>query len=789
MLKVLKNLKKSFWSVVIIVVLLCVQAAADLALPDYTSKIVNVGIQAGGIETLVPKFISKEDMEFIFILTNQNKEILNNYTLLGSSLSKEQKKTIEEYYGKDYTIEPNSVYMLNEIEEEKEQELAKLLSTPLMELNTIKDEEMSNKIKEQMTSNMPEAQKQMIISQSLIDIIKNMPQEQRKSLLEQYTKQVDEMSDSIKEQATVVTIKQMYKDLGVDTDKLQNNYILLSGIQMLGVALISMTSAVLIILFSARVAAKLGQTLRNKVFKKVLSFSNKELSEFSTASLITRSTNDIQQIQQLITMLFRVVVYAPIMGIGGFIKVLTNSDNSMAWIVGVAILAILFIVGTLFFITMPKFKRLQDLTDKLNLVSREILTGLPVIRAFNTEKREEGRFDEANQELMKTNIFVNRAMSMMMPMLMFVMNSMMILIIWVGGHGVDQGIIQVGNMMAFIQYMMQILISFLMISMISIMLPRASVSANRIMDVIETDPSIKEKPQPKEFDPNKKGLVEFKNVCFRYPDADTEILEDINFTAKPGETTAIIGSTGSGKSTIVNLLPRFYDVTGGELLIDGVNIKDVSIKKLRDIIGFVPQKGILFSGTIESNIKYADETMSDEQMIQAAEIAQATEFIETKEKKYKDDISQGGSNVSGGQKQRLSIARAIAKDPEIFVFDDSFSALDFKTDSALREALAQKTENKTVIIVAQRISTILNANQIIVLDEGKVVGIGTHEELMKDNETYRQIALSQLSEEELSGNKMIENNKNNNECEEKQNKQSDKEHKIEENKETKGKEE
>ena len=789
MLKVLKNLKKSFWSVVIIVVLLCVQAAADLALPDYTSKIVNVGIQAGGIETLVPKFISKEDMEFIFILTNQNKEILNNYTLLGSSLSKEQKKTIEEYYGKDYTIEPNSVYMLNEIEEEKEQELVKLLSTPLMELNTIKDEEMSNKIKEQMTSNMPEAQKQMIISQSLIDIIKNMPQEQRKSLLEQYTKQVDEMSDSIKEQATVVTIKQMYKDLGVDTDKLQNNYILLSGIQMLGVALISMTSAVLIILFSARVAAKLGQTLRNKVFKKVLSFSNKELSEFSTASLITRSTNDIQQIQQLITMLFRVVVYAPIMGIGGFIKVLTNSDNSMAWIVGVAILAILFIVGTLFFITMPKFKRLQDLTDKLNLVSREILTGLPVIRAFNTEKREEGRFDEANQELMKTNIFVNRAMSMMMPMLMFVMNSMMILIIWVGGHGVDQGIIQVGNMMAFIQYMMQILISFLMISMISIMLPRASVSANRIMDVIETDPSIKEKPQPKEFDPSKKGLVEFKNVCFRYPDADTEILEDINFTAKPGETTAIIGSTGSGKSTIVNLLPRFYDVTGGELLIDGVNIKDVSIKKLRDIIGFVPQKGILFSGTIESNIKYADETMSDEQMIQAAEIAQATEFIETKEKKYEDDISQGGSNVSGGQKQRLSIARAIAKDPEIFVFDDSFSALDFKTDSALREALAQKTENKTVIIVAQRISTILNANQIIVLDEGKVVGIGTHEELMKDNETYRQIALSQLSEEELSGNKMIENNKNNNECEEKQNKQSDKEHKIEENKETKGKEE
>ena len=444
-------------------------------------------------------------------------------------------------------------------------------------------------------------------------------------------------------------------------------------------------------------------------------------------------------------------MYAPIIGIGGFIKVLTNSDNSMAWIIGVAILAILFIVGTLFIVAMPRFKKLQDLTDKLNLVSREILTGLPVIRAFNTEKKEEKRFEVANKDLMKVNVFVNRAMSMMMPLLMLVMNAIGVLIVWVGGHNVDQGITQVGDMMAFIQYTMQIVMAFLMISMISIMLPRASVSANRINEVTETEPSIKDKKETKKFDPNKKGLVEFKNVSFRYPDADTEILEDINFTAKPGEITAIIGSTGSGKSTVVNLLPRFYDVTGGELCIDGVNIKDVAQKDLRDIIGFVPQKGVLFSGTIESNIKYSDENMSDDRMKEAAEIAQATEFIEAKDKKYQEEIAQGGSNVSGGQKQRLSIARALAKDPEIFVFDDSFSALDLKTDAALRTALAEKTENKTVIIVAQRISTILNANQIIVLEEGKVVGIGTHEELLKNNETYRQIALSQLSEEELKG--------------------------------------
>ena len=668
-----------------------------------------------------------------------------------ADLSKENEKIAKKYLGNEYEekISERPVYILNDISTDEKQELASEIAGPLMEMSTITNEETEKQIKEKMTVGLNDYQKSIIENQELIDILKNMPQEQREQMLAQFTEKVTSLPDSIKEQGAVSSVKEIYNKLGVDTDKLQNDYIFMTGLEMLGIALVSMISAVVIMLFSSRVAAKLGKTLRDKVFKKVIGYSNKELNQFSTASLITRSTNDIQQIQQLITLLFRVVVYAPIVGIGGFIKVLTNSDNQMAWIVGVAILAILFIVGTLFAIVMPKFRRLQDLIDKLNQVSREILTGMPVIRAFNKEKKEEARFNVANKDLMKANIFVNRAMSMMMPLLMLVMNCIMILIVWVGGHNVNHGNMQVGDMMAFIQYTMQIVMAFLMISMISIMMPRAAVSARRINEVIDTQSSIKDKKETKKLDSTKKGLVEFKNVSFRYPDADTEILSDINFTAKPGETTALIGSTGSGKSTVVNLIPRFYDVTGGELLVDGVNVKDLKLKDLRDVIGFVPQKGILFSGTIESNIKYSNENMSDEQMEEAARIAQATEFIEGKEKRYKESIAQGGGNVSGGQKQRLSIARAIAKDPEIFVFDDSFSALDFKTDSKIREALAEKTNDKTVIIVAQRISTIMNAEKIVVLEEGKIVGIGTHEELMKNNETYRQIALSQLSEEEL----------------------------------------
>ena len=748
MLKVLNNLKKSFWSVVIIVVLLCIQAATDLALPDYTSKIVNIGIQSGGIESPIPEIISKENMDNLLMFTEKDNRILNNYTLVGNKLNEYEEKIIRKYLDDDKTTK-NTLYIIKDIDEDKKQQLEEIMITPLIGLISIQNEEITNQIKKQITVNMSVAEKQYIEAQDLIQIVKSMPREQRTQMLSQFTSEIDKMQGSIKEQAAVGAVKEVYKNIGIDTDKVQNNYILKAGLQMLGITLITMIAAILIILLSSRVAAKLGKTLREKVFKKVIRFSNKELSEFSTASLITRSTNDIQQIQQLITILFRVVVYAPIIGIGGFIKVLTNSDSQMAWIIGVAILAILFSVGTLFIIVMPKFRKVQELIDKLNQVSREILTGLPVIRAFNKEKKEEDRFEKANYDLKKIDTFVTRVMSMMMPLLMFIMNSIMILIVWIGGHNVDKGIIQVGDMMAFIQYTMQIVTSFLMISMVSIMLPRASVSARRINEVLETEESIKDKKETKKFDKSKKGLVEFKNVSFRYPDADTEILSDISFTAKPGETTAIIGSTGSGKSTIVNLLPRFYDVTGGELLIDGVNIKDVSQKELRDIIGFVPQRGILFSGTIESNIKYSDENMSDKKMKEAAAIAQAKEFIENKDNKYKELIAQGGGNVSGGQKQRLSIARAIAKEPEIFVFDDSFSALDFKTDSQLREALKTKTKDKTIIIVAQRINTIMNAEKIIVLEEGKIVGIGTHVQLMKNNETYRQIALSQLSEEEL----------------------------------------
>ena len=751
MLKVLKNLKNSWASVVAIVILLCVQAAADLALPDFTSRIVNVGIQYGGIEEAVPEVISSDTMNDLLIFTEEDNKILDGYDLVRNEATDSQEKAIKKYLGDDFDISNNSVYVLKDLSEEELNELTNIITNPLIEYSSITNEETANQIKESIMQTMNEENKGALANLDIMSILELMPESQRRTVLEKFTNYMSQMTDSIKEQAAISAVKQIYATEGVNTDKLQNDYILMSGLQMLGVALISMICAVTIMLLSSRVAARLGKTLRDKVFKKVLSFSTAELREFSTASLITRSTNDIQQIQQLIAILFRVVVYAPIIGIGGFVKVLTSSDYSMAWIIGLAIVAILFIVGTLFAVAMPKFKKLQDLIDKLNQVSREILTGLPVIRAFNKEKKEEGRFESSNKDLMKTNVFVNRAMSMMMPLLMFVMSSITVLIVWVGAHNVDAGTLQVGDMMAFIQYTMQIVMAFLMISMISIMLPRAAVSARRINEVVETEPSIKDKVETKKFNPDKKGLVEFKNVSFRYPDADTEILEDINFTAEPGKTTALIGSTGSGKSTVVNLIPRFYDVTEGELLVDGVNVKDVTQKDLRNIIGFVPQKGILFSGTIESNIKYADENISDEQMKNAAEIAQATEFIEGKPAKYQDPIAQGGGNVSGGQKQRLSIARAIAKDPEIFIFDDSFSALDFKTDSKLREALAEKTENKTVIIVAQRISTILNADKIIVLEEGKIVGQGTHEELLKNNETYKQIALSQLSEEELNG--------------------------------------
>lgn len=727
MLKVLKNLKESALAVIAIILLLIVQANADLALPDYTSKIVNVGIQQSGVENTAPEVIRKSQMDNILKFTSDDEAILSDYTY----------------------VEDEDVYKQNKVNSAEQENLNNLMAKPIMVYQVLTSETYAGAIKEEMLANVPEQQKAMMAQMSMMDIVNGLNEEQINKMMEMIDEKLSSLSGTMLEQAAVSWVKQEYEAVGIDMTAYQNKYLIKVGLQMLGIAFISMVSAVCIMLLSSRVAARLGKTLREKVFEKVLNFSRKEFRDFSTASLITRSTNDIQQIQQLIAMLFRVVVYAPIIGIGGLIRVIHNSNTSMAWIIGLAILLILGIVLILFIVAIPKFKKLQELIDKVNGVSREILTGIPVIRAFSREKHEEERFEVENNKLMKANVFVNKAMSIMWPALTLVMNGISLLIIWIGGHNVDNGVMQVGDIMAFIQYTMQIVMSFLMISMISIMLPRAAVSASRINEVLDKEDSIKDPENPKEFDKNKKGLVEFKNVSFKYPDAEEDILENINFTAEPGKTTAIIGSTGSGKSTVVNLIPRFYDVTKGELFVDGVNVKNVKQKALRDIIGFVPQKGMLFSGTIESNIKYSDENMSDEQMKNAAQIAQATEFIESKPEKYNSEIAQGGSNVSGGQRQRLSIARAIAKDPEIFVFDDSFSALDFKTDSKLREALKEKTEGKTVIIIAQRISTILDADQIIVLDEGKIVGKGTHKELMESNEVYQQIALSQLSKEEL----------------------------------------
>ena len=757
MLKILKNLKKSWIYVIIIVLLLIVQAICDLRLPDYTSRIVNIGIQQGGIENSSPEVIRKTAMDDLLLFTDDDEEILEDYTLISKDSLSE--KDYEKYL-KDYPeLENQELYVQNKLESEEQEELNNMMSKPLMVVYNLNNGEEAENIKTQILSNIPQELQDQYKDKTALEMIKMMIAQSNDAqsagdainneLMSQVNEKINEMPQSILEQAAIEAIKQEYEAVGINLDDYKTHFIIVSGAQMLGISLIIMVSAITIMLLSSKVAARLAQTLRDKIFKKVLSFSTSEFKQFSTASLITRSTNDVQQIQMLMTMLFRVVVYAPIIGIGGFFMVLANSNMSMAWLIGVAVVAVVLVMLTLFIIAMPKFKKLQQLVDKLNLVSREILTGLPVIRAFNKEKDEVDRFNNANKDLMKANIFVNRAMSLMMPTLMLIMNSVSLLIVWVGGHNIDAGTMQVGDMMAFIQYTMQIIMSFLMISMMSIMLPRASVSARRINEVLETENSIKDPENPKKLDTAKKGLIEFKNVSFRYPDAEENMLSNISFTAEPGKTTAIIGSTGSGKSTVINLIPRFYDVTEGELLVDGVNVKDVTQKDLRSIIGFVPQKGILFSGTIESNIKYSDESMSDDRMKTAAEIAQATEFIDSKEKKYNSEIAQGGSNVSGGQKQRLSIARAIAKDPEIFIFDDSFSALDYKTDATLREALKEKTENKTVVIVAQRINTILNADQIIVLDNGNIVGKGTHEELIENCEEYREIALSQLSEEEL----------------------------------------
>ncbi len=752
MLKLAKYLKKSIIPILLIFGLLIVQAMCDLALPDYTSRIVDVGIQQGGIENATPKAITESELNkiLLFMTDSEQETVLNEYRLLNrDDLSDSE----YEKYVKGYpALENEPIYVLNTKEEDTVEQLSSILAKPILLTGFLEqDNEQTAQIKEQLVSQMMPGAGQGIHAQQidLFALFSKLPKEQMEQITSNIMESFETMSDSMIQQSAAAFLKTEYERLGMDASDIQTSYILRTGLKMLGVSLLAVVATILVGFLASRVAASLGRDLRSRVFKKVVSFSNQEMDEFSTASLITRSTNDIQQIQMLMVMLLRIVFYAPILGIGGVIKVL-GTNTSMTWIIAVGVAAVLTLVIVLFSISMPRFKMMQKLVDKLNLVTREILTGLPVIRAFSTEKYEENRFDKANQDLTKTNLFVNRVMTCMMPTMMLMMNVISIAIVWFGAKGVDAGQMQVGDMMAFLQYTMQIIMSFLMISIVSIMLPRASVSANRIVEVLKKQPAITDPVSPKETDPSKKGVVEFENVSFRYPNAEEDVLSNISFTAYPGQTTAFIGSTGSGKSTLVNLIPRFYDVDRGAIRVDGVNIKEMTQHDLHDKIGYVPQQGILFSGTIASNIKYGKKDASDDQMRSAAEVAQAMEFISQKEDTFDSEISQGGTNVSGGQKQRLSIARAIAKDPEIYIFDDSFSALDFQTDRALRSALKEKTVHSTVLIVAQRISTIMHAEQIIVLDEGRIVGMGTHKELMDTCEVYQQIALSQLSKEELA---------------------------------------
>lgn len=762
MLKLLKYMKKSIIPLIAIVILLFVQAICDLSLPDYTSNIVNVGIQQGGVENSAPEVIRKSELEKLLLFTppSDRDTITGSYTEIGKDISSSE--DYARYLKKYPIIETENLLLRNKLEDEQLATLNTLLSKPeLIIYQMTQGGEEIEAMTNQITGSLPEQAIANIVAELekkgqeatpanlLFGALSVMPQEQLDAMLTQIDKQFSEMPQSIIEQTAVIYVRAEYAAIGRDVDALQTSYIFTAGIKMLGLAFASMAAAVIVMLLSARIAASLGLDLRSNVFNKVVGFSNKEFDKFSTASLITRSTNDIQQIQFAMVMIFRTVIYAPIVGIGGIIKVV-ETNVSMTWIIALILVVVFGVMGTLFAFAMPRFKVLQNLVDKLNRVTREILTGLSVIRAFSTEKHEEKRFDDANRELTKTNLFVNRIMTFMMPTMMLVMNGVSILIIWVGAKNIDAGTMQVGNLMAFIQYTMQIVMAFITISMMSIMLPRASVSAKRIIEVIDSESSIHDPKAPKQFKGDKKGYVEFKNVSFRYPQAEEDVLSNISFTARPGETTAIIGSTGSGKSTLVNLIPRFYDVTDGEILIDGVDVREVSQHDLRSKLGFIPQKGVLFSGTIESNIRYGNEAATDQEVENAARIAQATDFINEKADKYNSEISQGGSNVSGGQKQRLAIARAIATKPEIYVFDDSFSALDFKTDVALRSALKTETKESTVIIIAQRISTILHAEQIIVLDEGSIVGIGTHRELLASCEVYSQIASSQLSKEELA---------------------------------------
>lgn len=743
MLKLFRYLKKFAPHIALIVVLLYVQAMSELSLPDYMSRIVNVGIQQGGISSARIEAIRESEYEKLRIfLTDEEVDLFEgNYTRLeAGSLTESERET---YLATYPILGTEPVYVLTGTDEGRLAELESVLSKKLLILYGI---EQGSSSENPMGAGLPI---ELPAGVDPFEVLGRLPQEQIDSLIADFDARMSVLPKNMASQGAIQYIKSEYASLGMDTGSLQSGYIFRTGVAMVLVALLSMAAAVSVVYLSAKTAAGLGTILRQKVFRKVTTFSNAEFDSFSTASLITRSTNDISQVQNLMVMLLRMVFYAPILGFGGIIKAL-NTNVSMAWVILVGVVSVLVLVIVMFSIAMPKFKKVQKLVDKVNQVMRESLVGMLIIRAFNTERYEEKKFDDTNNELTKVNLFINRAMSGMMPLMMLIMNGVTLLIIWVGSKEVDLGTIQVGDMMAFMQYAMQIIMSFLMLSMVSIMLPRASVSAQRIVEVLDKEVSIEDPEEPVSFRTDTRGRLEFRDVSFRYGGAEEDVLKDVTFTAEPGEVTAFIGSTGSGKSTLINLIPRFYDVTAGEILLDGVDIRKVSMVALRDKIGYVPQKGVLFSGTIRSNLEYGTENLSEEELLKISEISQSRSFIMEKEDNYESMIAQGGTNVSGGQKQRLSIARALAKKPEVFIFDDSFSALDYKTERALRRALREELSESTILIVAQRISTILTADKIVVLDEGEVVGIGTHRELLTSCTVYREIAESQLSKEELA---------------------------------------
>ena len=721
-MQIIKNLKPYWKSVLIIVLLLIVQAYCDLALPDYTSKLIDTGIQNYGIDHCSPLQIPEKA-----------------YTIIKGFMDEDDVTVWEKYYEQS----DDGIYHMTDDGKDHIDEIDQACMEPMMMYYypyTMVDSDEDNQLK------------QMLAASGMT--LDELPPEMWSQMGTQMKQMIDSMRDSMGDDmmmsSAITCTRTCYDSMDYNYKDIQMSYLKRVGVEMILMTLLMVASAILTGLVAARVAAGVGCDLRESIFKRVISFSDAEINRFSTASLITRSTNDVQQIQMVTVMLLRMVLYAPVLAVGGIIKVV-ESGASMGWVIVVAVAGILVVLGVLMAIALPKFKIMRDLVDRVNLVSREILTGIPVIRAFGREKFEEERFDKANKDLTKTSLFVNRVMTFMMPVLMFIMYAVTILIEWVAAHRIDSGELQVGSMTAFITYTMMIIMSFLMIGMLSVMLPRAGVAADRIKEVIDTESTICDKPDCKKLEAVK-GVVRYEHVSFAYPGADEDVLTDLDFEARPGETTAIIGSTGCGKSSLVQLMPRFYDVTGGKITIDGTDIRDVSIESLRENIGYVPQKGVLFSGTIASNIRFGAEDASDEQMKKAAAIAQATDFIEEKDKQYDSSISQGGTNVSGGQKQRLAIARAVARNAKIYIFDDSFSALDFKTDVAVRKALREDMTDSTVFIVAQRVSTILHADQILVLDEGKIVGKGTHKELMENCPVYEQIARSQLSEKEIAAN-------------------------------------